>query len=360
MRIILTSFKIKEQQKKKQDDKFNKQFVLNLSIQKSRSTSESHSVASPKSRFNIQNAIEKEQQLKHFSNALTIYTNDTDDIKQTNDETQENSNSNIDKQVKIKKIKQFVPKPHTNLAQMKQQLQQSRFEKQNKKDDSLNETASTRRNTLFSKESSQINPNTQSPRFIKTFSGVVKQDFLLKQQKLIQSAKSNFFIAIKNCGFIFSPSDTMIKDDEGNSPLYYAVLNQNEEFVNWLLKKGASPNQICSQGNTPVHIAFNHKNFQIIQSLLNYGADLNKVNIQGFTPIANCPQYMIDKLDLSKCIIYSSKQKFERNITNFDNSQYFYHNQKQEFQIERLQLDNFYPLDLTVNKTILLNENKSE
>ncbi|EAS00828.2 ankyrin domain protein (macronuclear) [Tetrahymena thermophila SB210] len=361
MRIIYTSLKIKEQQKKKQDEKLNKQFVLNLSIQKSRSISESDSVTSPKSRFNIQNTIEKEQQLKRISNALTIYTNDTDDIKQSNSQIEENnSNCNLAKQITSKKPKLFVPKPHSNLAQMKLQLQQNRYEKSKKKEDSLNETVSTRRNTLFSKESSQINPNTQSPRLIKTFSGVVKQDFLLKQQKLIQSAKSNFFIAIKNCGFIFSPSDTMIKDEEGNSPLYYAVLNQNEEFVNWLLKKGASPNQICSQGNTPVHIAFNHKNFQIIQSLLNYGADINKVNIQGFTPIANCPQYMIDKLDLSKCVVYSSKQKFERNITNFDNSQYFYHNQQQEFQIERLQLENFYPLDQSVNRTILLKENKSE
>ena len=53
-----------------------------------------------------------------------------------------------------------------------------------------------------------------------------------------------------------------MKDNEGNSPLYYSI--KNEEFVDFLLKNEADVNQRCSNGNTSLHNAFKHGNLMVL------------------------------------------------------------------------------------------------
>lgn len=67
----------------------------------------------------------------------------------------------------------------------------------------------------------------------------------------------------------------------GMNPLLYAVLNETEKGVVFLLKNGANPNVIDVSGDTPLHFAANNANYQsynIANLLLQYGARKDVVN----------------------------------------------------------------------------------
>lgn len=65
----------------------------------------------------------------------------------------------------------------------------------------------------------------------------------------------------------FKKRDFTVKNNQGNTPLYFAVQKSRIEFVKFLLREGADPNFLCGNGNTALHIAF--KNHQKIVSLIN-------------------------------------------------------------------------------------------
>ena len=49
----------------------------------------------------------------------------------------------------------------------------------------------------------------------------------------------------KNSGFIYYPKDVNQQDDKRNTPLYYVTKKQDDEFINFLLKRGADVNIKC-------------------------------------------------------------------------------------------------------------------
>ncbi|WP_339048247.1 ankyrin repeat domain-containing protein [Candidatus Mesenet endosymbiont of Phosphuga atrata] len=84
---------------------------------------------------------------------------------------------------------------------------------------------------------------------------------------------------------------TNIKDNKGNTPLFFAVSCENYEIVKSLLAAGADPNVFCPLGDdfyiktpelqnitcTPLHLAALIGNFGLINLLIEYGADINAV-----------------------------------------------------------------------------------
>jgi len=79
---------------------------------------------------------------------------------------------------------------------------------------------------------------------------------LLKQRKLFIAAKTNNFNIILSSGFNYFESDVNIKDDKGNTPLYYAAKNGDNKICDFLIRHKSFVNEPCSEGNTPLHMAF--------------------------------------------------------------------------------------------------------
>ncbi|WP_339045332.1 ankyrin repeat domain-containing protein [Candidatus Mesenet endosymbiont of Agriotes lineatus] len=84
---------------------------------------------------------------------------------------------------------------------------------------------------------------------------------------------------------------TNTKDNEGNTPLFFAVSCENDEIIKPLLDTGADPSVFCLLGKdlyvetpelqnikcTPLHLAAFIGNFGLINLLIEYGADINAV-----------------------------------------------------------------------------------
>ncbi|AIL65336.1 Ankyrin repeat protein [Rickettsiales bacterium Ac37b] len=76
------------------------------------------------------------------------------------------------------------------------------------------------------------------------------------------------------------------KDKEGNTPLFYAVSNNNIPMVNFFIKKGLKVNEENAKGETPIFAAFRHGHLKMAQHLLDKGADINHKNKEfGETPL---------------------------------------------------------------------------
>ena len=58
----------------------------------------------------------------------------------------------------------------------------------------------------------------------------------------------------------------------------YCIINNNLEFVNYVLGLGADPNLVCKNNNTPMHTAFKYENFDIVMTLIDAEGNLNMVN----------------------------------------------------------------------------------
>ena len=72
--------------------------------------------------------------------------------------------------------------------------------------------------------------------------------------------KYNDWARLQNIDFFMTRADTRAVDSLGNTPLYYAVVNNNFNMTLFLLKKEADPNAQCEGGNTPMHMAFQTNN----------------------------------------------------------------------------------------------------
>jgi hypothetical protein len=91
-----------------------------------------------------------------------------------------------------------------------------------------------------------------------------KQGLLLKQRKLFTAAKTSSMAAIVGSGFNYFEADVNVKDDYGNSPLFYAARNGNKEICDFLLAHKARVNESCANGNSPLHMAFASNNAMVI------------------------------------------------------------------------------------------------
>ena len=68
-----------------------------------------------------------------------------------------------------------------------------------------------------------------------------------KNHILYRAALQDNFELVRNHPKKLTVDDCNIKDDDGNTPLYYAIYRNNPTFVKYLLSHGADPNLICDR-----------------------------------------------------------------------------------------------------------------
>eukprot|EP00833_Pecoramyces_ruminatium_P007239 jgi/Orpsp1_1/1181271/evm.model.c7180000076561.1 len=68
-----------------------------------------------------------------------------------------------------------------------------------------------------------------------------------------------------------------LNDKRGNSPITYAIKNNNVEVVNILIKNKANLDQMNQDKSTPLTIAINNNNINMVKLLIDSGADVNKL-----------------------------------------------------------------------------------
>jgi len=121
---------------------------------------------------------------------------------------------------------------------------------------------------------------------------------LLKQRKLFIAAKTGNFNLIQSSGFNYYEGDVNTKDEQGNSPLFYAAKNGSKEVCDFLVRHKAYVNEPCSNGNTPLHMAFSSGQIMVVILLISYGGNLNILNQHGQTPVAFGSDNLLALLDL--------------------------------------------------------------
>jgi len=97
-----------------------------------------------------------------------------------------------------------------------------------------------------------------------------QKGLLLKQRKLFTAAKSGTIHNIEGSGFNYFESDVNVKDDHGNTPLFYAARRGNKEICDFLLAHKARVNEPCSNGNTPLHMAFASNQVMVSEYYLDF------------------------------------------------------------------------------------------
>lgn len=61
-------------------------------------------------------------------------------------------------------------------------------------------------------------------------------------------------------------------DDNGQTPLYYAIKSERMDSLKYLLELGAKVNITDKRGQTPVNFAYRHQKQNLIKVLVDYGA----------------------------------------------------------------------------------------
>lgn len=74
-------------------------------------------------------------------------------------------------------------------------------------------------------------------------------------------------------------------DFDGDTPLHFAVMNNNAEAVAYLLENGANTNVKNKDGITPLHISVKEKNYDITGLLLSNRADKNTKDVTGVSAL---------------------------------------------------------------------------
>lgn len=75
------------------------------------------------------------------------------------------------------------------------------------------------------------------------------------------------------------------RDAKGNTPLYYACMNNNKELAKKLIENGADVNARNENGNTALHAAFKRNNEEVIALLLKNEANPRLPNDGSKTPL---------------------------------------------------------------------------
>ena len=80
-------------------------------------------------------------------------------------------------------------------------------------------------------------------------------------------------------------ADINATNDEGMTPLYFAVMQNNLLIAELLLEAGADVNVRDNDGDAPLHLAAENENEYITKKLLAHGANINERNGEGETAL---------------------------------------------------------------------------
>jgi ankyrin repeat protein len=131
-------------------------------------------------------------------------------------------------------------------------------------------------------------------------------------------------------------------DIYGNTPLYWACLNNNLELVKLLLEHGAqeSVNKVNKYGRTPLHWACEENNINIVKLLLNNGAkeSINKANKCGSTPLYWACYH--NNLELVKLLLENGAKESINKANNWDSTPLYWACIKNNLELVKLLLNN--------------------
>ena len=116
----------------------------------------------------------------------------------------------------------------------------------------------------------KISPNELNELLIKDptkINSIDEKGETLLSNALNNNNQNEIYDIILNSPFL----NLKYKDNNGNSYLHLAVMNQNENVVKTLINKGINLNMQNKLGNTPLHLAYELGNNTIITLLTNNG-----------------------------------------------------------------------------------------
>lgn len=76
-----------------------------------------------------------------------------------------------------------------------------------------------------------------------------------------------------------------VRDAEGRTPLFQALVEGRTSLVRALLEYGASPSARDHRGETPLHVAARHHRTHEARWLIEHGAEVDAVDASGNTPL---------------------------------------------------------------------------
>lgn len=91
-----------------------------------------------------------------------------------------------------------------------------------------------------------------------------------------------------------NPDLVNCQDQEGATPLFYAVAYGDNRILDLLLQLGAEPDLADNFGNTPLRIAVDFNQYEAAQLLLQHGANFMRPNNRGETPFDQANNEMTD------------------------------------------------------------------
>jgi ankyrin repeat protein len=97
---------------------------------------------------------------------------------------------------------------------------------------------------------------------------------------LIEAGDSKGALALINAG-----ADVNAAQNDGSTPLLWAVYQVDEELVNALLRREANPNALNNFGSSPLAEAAKLSNVNLVERLLKAGAKADSANKDGQTPL---------------------------------------------------------------------------
>ena len=102
------------------------------------------------------------------------------------------------------------------------------------------------------------------------------------------------------------------KNENGWSPIYKAVMSNNKQALNELLKLGADPNIQNNLGETPLYLCIENDNFELFKILLENGGNPDIPKRNGDTPLHLIIKTKMDKKYLKEIL----KKNANPNIPN--------------------------------------------
>jgi ankyrin repeat protein len=87
------------------------------------------------------------------------------------------------------------------------------------------------------------------------------------------------------------------KDNDGTTPLQYAIFNGLYNIAVVLLKNGANPNAVDIKGRTSLHYAVFQDKIPYFELLFHYGSKIDTKDVYGYTALglANAYKYEVSK-----------------------------------------------------------------
>lgn len=160
-------------------------------------------------------------------------------------------------------------------------------------------TSITKSTKNFSTQNSVISPDQNKRNSAETLNSVPG---LLKHRKLLENAKVYSLESLKNLGFSYTKGDVGCRDENNNTPLFYAAERGLYDFCEFLIRLGANCNDVCFERNTPLHMAFKSGKINIMMLMLKYGGEINMRNKYGQTPKNMTNGKVLKELDLKQMI----------------------------------------------------------